>query len=326
MTTRNTYNGSSESVPWGTSGETEGFGDQYARHVTKLYDASLLPLTGAAGTNDVVASVDPELPVGGLVNGMKFSITWPETNTGPMTLSINGDVPKAVTTATGEAMADGAVASGVRSVLEYLDGGFLVLTGVGSAGGGVSQEIFTSSGTWNKPGGVSGEELVRIQVWGAGGGGSGGSSGAGGGGGGYTEREFFMSELPSSVAVSIGAGGAIAGDGGSSSFGSLVQAGGGFAPYSSSLGGLGGNASTGGSWSGFNAFAGGMGGNDSNTVGGYAAFGGGGGGYRPGGAQGVSYLGGNGGAAGAAGVAPGGGGGGGGGVGARGELRVTIYG
>lgn len=72
---------------------------------------------------------------------------------------------------------------------------------------------FTASGTWNKP---TGPSFVLVEVWGAGAGGGSGRKGAasslrtGGGGGGagaYVSAIFAISELPSSVTVTIGAGG-----------------------------------------------------------------------------------------------------------------------
>ncbi len=98
---------------------------------------------------------------------------------------------------------------------------------------------FTSSGTYTKDPGAS---FIMVEAWGAGGGGGSGrynatrSGGRGGGGGAYTMRVFKASDVPSSVAVAIGAGGAggtaktTAADGntgsygGNTTFGSLLTA------------------------------------------------------------------------------------------------------
>lgn len=90
-----------------------------------------------------------------------------------------------------------------------------------------SMQVFTGSGTWNKPSGV---RFVHVQILAGGGGGSGhGESGAAGG---YAERIVDVTGV-SSVSVSIGGGGggtyysSAGGNGGGSSFGPYVSAGGG---------------------------------------------------------------------------------------------------
>ena len=126
-------------------------------------------------------------------------------------------------------------------------------------GGGVQVDVFTANGTWNKP---AGAQLVRaICVGGGGGGGSGGhfpagpNAGAGGGGsgGGGALRDWTMDAVtvPSSVAITVGAGGTggarantLVGNpgtaGGASSFGSLLIA------YGGGAGGAGQNTTVGG--------------------------------------------------------------------------------
>lgn len=219
-------------------------------------------------------------------------------------------------------------------------------------------QVFTASGTWTKPTGYSDDTMVTVEMWGGGGGAnreSNASYFAGGGGGAYATERFRLGDLPSSIAVTVGAGGAgrsasngAGTDGGNSQFGTLLTAYGGKGATgfgSTNQGGTGGGELASGSAGGAigggvtgttpNAktiFGGGAGGSGDTTArnGGSAVYGGGGGSSAAG-AAGVSVYGGNGGSGSSKnGVAPGGGGASGsspntnGGDGARGEVRVLI--
>ncbi len=76
-------------------------------------------------------------------------------------------------------------------------------------------QVFNSNGTWTKPSGYSADSTTLIQCWGAGGGGGdsvglsgddgeNGQGGSGAGGGGYVTILVLLSNLPSSVPVTIG--------------------------------------------------------------------------------------------------------------------------
>jgi hypothetical protein len=188
---------------------------------------------------------------------------------------------------------------------------------------------FLSSGTYSVPAGAT---WAYVELIGGGGGGSRGNAtidGCGGGGGAFNSRLFRVSDITSSVAVTVGAGGVSSsavdytagGDGGDSSFGSYLSAmGGKGAPINSTGGGAGGAGTPGatGPTTLSNGYADAGGGTraTSNAFSpGRSVKGGGGGGGSVSG--GTSQDGGNGGAGtatastnGGAGTQPGGGGGG----------------
>jgi hypothetical protein len=218
----------------------------------------------------------------------------------------------------------------------------------------VNYQVFTATGTWTKPDGISADAVVIVEAWGAGGGGgrnagSSSSSGGGGGGGGYMTRSLLASDLGATVPVTVGAGGAAGGGsgiaGGSSSFGTHLVADGGEGGISSGSA-SGGNGGPGGDLisTGSSVYHDGGDGGTSGSVGVSAVIGAGGGGSATtssvSGAQiagGTSVGAGAGGYGGRnvvaqAGFAPGGGGGGSCGssgsaaAGARGEVHVWTIG
>ena len=344
MAIRDTFNS-------GTAGAVTGdaYMDQTAAHLKVLYDNSAIKLTSVAGTaNAVTAILDPVLDVGGLVDGMKFTLTWAASNTIGVTLAINGGAALSVLDSGGIALIAGSTAAGLRSLLEYVGGAFRVLSPLLSgAGAGAARYYsqFTANGTWTKPAGLDDDTMVTVEAWGAGGGGGANLTGGGGGGGRCEIWRFRLGDLPASVAVTVPAGGAINNAGSSTTFGSLLTARGGGAgvngangnggygsgPYAA--GALGAVGGTGGTTGGpgaasfnDNTGGGGGGGGSSGAGSGGSSVNGGGGGEGGGGGSpgaGQSVRAGNGGVATAAGSAPSGGGGR-NAAGGRGELRVWI--
>lgn len=152
----------------------------------------------------------------------------------------------------------------------------------------VSVSTYTASATWTRP---TGKSIARVTIIGAGGGGGSGRRGAantlragggGGCGGACSRADFYVTDLPSSVAVTIGApgtgGAAVTVDntngnngtnGGDTLFGTLLRAGGG-------TGGFGGTTFATGDYSGppsYGMFPGTSGGGDISQPGGQSGVG-----------------------------------------------------
>lgn len=161
----------------------------------------------------------------------------------------------------------------------------------------VDVQIFTTSGTWTKPPGVTAISVLCIAAGGGGGfgfsltGNTSGAGGGGGGGGGTSGNTFRAAELAATETVTVGAGGTggtavnggFGGTGGATTFGTTVKvrANGGTGgtqggDVTSAPGGVGGAGNFAGAAGGAGgSFSGGSGGQSSTTA---AAGGGAGGG------------------------------------------------
>lgn len=173
--------------------------------------------------------------------------------------------------------------------------GFVVMgSGGGSSGGGAgsnsvsdgASRIFTASGSWTAPAGIT---SVDVAVWG-GGGGSGYYSGGAGGGGAYSRKNAISVTPGNSYTVTVGAGGneAVGGDSWFSATNVVLAKGGGLGVYGFNgggppcTGGAGGSAAAG---VGDVKYSGGNGGTG-GCYGGMGAGGGGGAGSSGDGANG----------------------------------------
>jgi len=321
--------------------------------ITGLNDTNGNTILSTTKNSSAVNQVDVENVATG--NDPKVKAAGGDTDVG---LRVQGKGTGAVQI--GDAFLSFPDSDGAAGDLLQTDGSGNLQFGTGSSA--VTVDTFTSDGTWNKP---SSGKMAVIECWGAGASGgifNGGSEGAGGGGGGsYVRRIMKLSDLSSSVTVTVGDGGSSTSggfgsgtDGGDTSFGSYVTANGGKAGDRGSSGnngaGLAGKIEglaipgvTGQSES-TSGLHGASGGGQSSANGGDSIFGGAGGaGVTDGGSTGnagTSGYAGDGGAAATGsnatasdGSAPGGGGGGardtGGnatsGAGARGKVRVTVF-
>lgn len=197
-------------------------------------------------------------------------------------------------------------------------------------------QVFTASGTWTKPAGLTGNELLLIRIWPAGGGGlySGGSGGP------CYEYMGKVSEIGATASVTIAGATAAGAGGGDSSIvllaTTLTAFGGRVGSGVSPANGPGGSGVLGRATSSTGGGGGGAVGGGTGLPGEASGFGGGGGGAANGGAGGPSVYGGGGGGAhgnsttpgGAGGMSVYGGGGGGGGSvsGAGGAGGASIHG
>lgn len=261
-----------------------------------------------------------------LVDGAEVRIKSTYNLAGGATLNVNGTGAKTICTASGQEV-KGGIKAGVWMVLIYssvLDG-YVILNMTAKP----VTKIFTQSGSWECPQGVT---SVHILLFGGGGGGGGNGGTAGGGGGGGHMVSKVLTVTPGQVyPITIGTGGnggsagynigTAGGNGGATSFGTLASANGGSggtagrASSSTNYAGDGGSGGTGGGGAGAKSTSGTV----SGGTGGSGSYGGSGGrglsnsSAAGNGGNGIAAAGGTG-----AGGAGSGGGGAGGGYGGKG--------
>lgn len=304
-------------------------GDNDPRIAPNNYGAS------AAGTDTyaITLSSAPSAYATGQVYTFKADVA----NTGAATLNVNSLGAKTIKKNVTEDLVTGDILVNQVVTVTY-DGTNMQLQRPATPAPELRKYLLADSpATWTKPVGLT---AVIVEVVGGGGGGGGSTTsdrgGSGGGGGGYSRKRILASALGSTETVTVGAGGTGGTSGftagGTSSFGTHLQATGGGAGSSGgstvSAGGAGGVGSSGDVNAVGGTGSGGQG--DSST----ANFGGGGGGSVLGGATAQKLAGVGGSVSGDAGNLYGGGGGGGsngngadesGGAGAPGIVIVTEY-
>lgn len=165
--------------------------------------------------------------------GQRFTFKAANTNTtiGP-TLNVSGLGAKNLRKLDGATvLAIGDIVAGQIIEAEYDGTNMQVLSPVALIASKVSDyQAFTANGTWTKPAGLTGNEIVKIQLWGGGGGGGsssstgGGAAGSGGGGGAFGEFLLRASDLGATEAVTVAAAAAAATAGNTTSFGSHFSA------------------------------------------------------------------------------------------------------
>lgn len=320
--------------------------DELADKIGMLFDnMTLVPTSIINSGNDYTMTLDPILD-GDVKQGMGFYIQPNAANTNPVRLRYGTEPYYDVVKSTGDPLGSGEWSPALVYFVVFIGGQFRILSAAlagGTSAVQLAEYIYTTNDTWTK-GGIDPKSWVLIEAWGGGGGGGGWATGStntsGGGGGRYSFALFRAADLPATVAITIGGGGAgvtngVAGTGGTTSAGSFVVA----------EGGLGGNNSTGATAGGnggglaqITAAPGtfmGVGGKGAtyNTPGATVEYGGGGGAASgASSAPGLSRYGGNGGTASGNGQVPGGGGagratsGGAGGNGAGGMVRIRVIG
>ena len=184
--------------------------------------------TTGGTANLQTVTLSPAIPA--LVAGMKFRMFVGLTNIGNLQLSINGLDPQTVLTRGGSALQAGEWRISSLEEVIYDGNDFRLIRSV------LRRQIFTASGTYDKPAGLI-RATVKVQAAGGGSGGAQGTSGSqgaaspGGGGGEYREATFNGVDMGDTTTVTIGNNGAAGatgnnpgGDAANTIFGGLITA------------------------------------------------------------------------------------------------------
>lgn len=211
--------------------------------VTDVQNGSLVTLGAVAGTDTITATAPFTLSA--YAAGQGFQFVAAGSNTGAVTINIDGLGAKNITKAGTSALGVGDIT--INQVVEIVYDGtqFQMTNARPPAGVVVAMQAFTASGTYTPTSGMS---YCIVHMVGAGGGGAtlaaGNFGGAGGGAGEYATGVFSAAAIGASKTVTIGAGGAAGANGGTTSLDTLLTAVGGTGA-TLSTGPLGGTGGTG---------------------------------------------------------------------------------
>ena len=191
--------------------------------------------TGPA--NVQILSLSPSPASYSQLVGIPFTVVSPGTNTGAVTLNINGMGAVPILNPGGGNLFQTQLLSGFRYQVIYIGGSFQILSPVSQPGRQLgSQRLFGSTQAYVPSLGTNAVLLEYIGGGGAGGGaiqtGAGQcSAGAGGGSGGFGRKYLTSGFSGQTITIGAGGGGVVGGTGGtggSTSFGSICFATGGF--------------------------------------------------------------------------------------------------
>jgi hypothetical protein len=193
----------------------------------------------SVGTDAYAITITPAITA--YASGQRFRFKADVANTGGATLDVSGLGAKTILKQNDTALATGDIEAGQIVECVYDGTSMQMVSQTASTPSNLDYQEFKASGTWTKPSGLTGDELVVIHMWGAGG--AGGSRSAtsargtgSGGGGGFKEVRVKASVLGATETVTIGAGGTAQVDdvglaGGNTTFGSWFTAYGGGGGY-----------------------------------------------------------------------------------------------
>lgn len=100
--------------------------DNLTGHLDTLYDAMTAEVTSVTNADDITGSVDAEFLAAGLVSGMSIVFKAVATNTGAMTVALNGGSAVSLLGVAGAALTAGQVVAGQVVKAVYLGGDWVV--------------------------------------------------------------------------------------------------------------------------------------------------------------------------------------------------------